>query len=140
MTIGKVKMNNNKELMQRYHKAWSNRDLEKLRTMLDDNCITYNLATGEERNVSFETEACEIWHQSFDNVQVNIQQMVAEDDKVTVYWLLSSTHTKEFMNIKATNKDVQVPGMEINRIVDGKIVEIWRLSDTMSLMQQLDAI
>jgi hypothetical protein len=30
-----------------------------------------------------------------------------------------------------------VPGMEINRITKGKIAEIWRLSDTMSLMQQL---
>ena len=126
--------------MRNYHQAWSEGDLDKLRQFLADDCVTYNLATGEERDVSFETEACEIWHNSFDDVQVEIQQMVAEDDRVNVYWLLKSKHTHEFMEIEATNKDVQVPGMEINRIVDGKIVEIWRLSDTMSLMQQLDAM
>lgn len=133
-------MNENKRLMENYHQAWSRGNLEALRQFLDDDCITHNLATGEERDVSFEAEACEVWHRSFDNVQVEIQQMIAEGDKVVVYWRLKSRHTGKFMGIEATNKDLQVPGMEINRIMNGKIIEIWRLSDTMSLMQQLGAI
>lgn len=132
--------NANKELLRHYHDAWSKGDLEQLRHMLDDNCVTHNLATGEERGVDFETEACAIWHQSFGDVQVHIQQMVAEGDKVTVHWLLTSTHTGDFMGIEATQKPVHVPGMEINRVMDGRIAEIWRLSDTMSLMQQLGAV
>ncbi len=135
-----MSIENNKDLMKSYHDAWSNRDLDKMQHMLYKDCITHNLATGEERGVQFETEACEIWHRSFDDVQVSIQQIVAESDKVTVYWLLTSKHTGKFMEIEATDKRVSVPGMEINRIKDGKIVEIWRLSDTMSLMNQLGAM
>jgi predicted ester cyclase len=108
--------------------------------MLDDSCITHQLATGETRPVEFEVEACEIWHRSFDDVQISIEQVVAEHDRVAVYWLLKSTHAREFMGIEAKGKRVYVPGMEINRMANGKIVEIWRLSDTMSLMQQLEAV
>jgi predicted ester cyclase len=124
-------------LMQRYHAMWSAGYADSLQEMLAENCITHNLATGEEHGREFESQACRIWHAAFSEVQVNIEQMVVEGDKVTVYWRLSSTHTGPFMNIDATGKRIDVPGMEINRIAKGKIAEIWRLSDTMSLMQQL---
>ncbi len=45
-----------------------------------------------------------------------------------------------YVGIAPTGKPVRVPGMEVNRIANGKIVEIWRLSDTMSLMQQIGAV
>lgn len=130
----------NKALLRKYHAAWSKGDLQTLQSMLDKRCITHNLATGEERSVEFETEACQIWHHSFREVQVHIVQMLAEDDKITVQWFLTSTHSAKFMDIETTGKQVKVPGMEINRIANGKIIEIWRLSDTMSLMQQLGAV
>lgn len=126
-----------KALMLRYHAAWSAGDTESLQEMLTEGCITHNLATGEERGRDFESEACNIWHAAFSEVNVNVQQMVAEGDKVTVYWRLSSVHTGAFLDIAPTGKRVDVPGLEINRIENGKIAEIWRLSDTMSLMQQL---
>jgi steroid delta-isomerase-like uncharacterized protein len=130
----------NKDLMRRYHFAWSRGDIIELRALLADDCISYELVTAEERGIEHETNACETWHKSFNNVEVHIQQMIAEDDKVTVHWLLTSTHIAPFMGIEPTGKQVRIPGMEINRIQDDKIVEIWRLSDTMSVMQQLGVI
>ena len=101
----------NKKLMERYHAAWSKGDLQQLQQMLDAKCVTYNLVTSEERGIDFETQACQIWHNSFTDVQVHIQQMVAESDKVSVYWHLTSTHTGEFMDIPATGKQIVVPGL-----------------------------
>src|SRR5690606_37935315 len=102
-------------------------------------CVTHHLVNGEQRPVEFEIEACQVWHESFSDVDVKIEQLLAEGDRVTVYWRLHSTHTAEFIGIPRTGKAVVVPGMEINRIANGKIAEIWRLSDTFSLMQQLGA-
>lgn len=130
----------NKALMRRYHAAWSAGDTDQLRQMLAEDCVTHNLVTGEKRPVEFEVEACRMWHESFSGVAVNIEQLVAEADRVTVCWRLHSTHSAEFLGIPATNQAVLVPGLEINRIAAGKIAEIWRLSDTFSLMQQLGAV
>lgn len=129
----------NKQLLRQYHAAWSSRNTQTLRQLLAENCVNHNLATGETRGVDFEIEACEMWHKSFSEVYVSVEQVVAEGNKVTVYWQLRSVHSGRFLEIDATGKSVNVPGMEINRIEDGKIAEIWRLSDTMTLMQQLGA-
>jgi hypothetical protein len=48
--------------------------------------------TDEARTVDFETQACQTWHDAFDHVQVNIQQMIAQGDRVTMYWKLTSVH------------------------------------------------
>lgn len=130
----------NKALLRRYLDAWGKGDVSQLRAMLHEDCTTPNLVTGEKRGIEFEVGACEIWHAAFSAVTLEIVQIVAEGDKVTVHWLLASTHTGDFMGIEATGKKVKVPGMEVNHVQDGKIIEIWRLSDTMSLMQQLDAV
>ncbi len=129
----------NKQLLRRYQAAWSAGDTEALREMLHPECMNYHLVSGEARPLEFEIEACKLWHAAFSDVDVQIQQLLAEGKQVVVHWLLVSTHTREFMGIAATGKQVRIPGMEINRIVNGRIAEIWRLSDTMSVMEQLGA-
>ena len=59
---------------------------------------------------------------------------------VTVHWLLLAVNDKPFMGMAATGASVRCPGFEVNRIRAGRILEVWRLSDTFSLMQQLKAI
>lgn len=130
----------NKDLARRYLQAWAEGDIDGLARMLEDNSITYDLISGDHGDVAFEQYACRVWHESFSDVQLSIEQIVAEDDNVSVFWLLHSTHDRDFMGIPATGKRVKVPGMEIMRIREGKISGIWRISDTMSLMQQLDAV
>lgn len=130
----------NKQLLERYQAAWSAGDIEQLRQMLHEACINYNLVTGERRDLEFELEACRIWHTGFSETNVQIQQIVAEDDRVCVYWMLTAVHTGDFIGIAPTGRHVQIPGMEFNRVQDGKITDIWRLSDTMSVMQQLGAV
>jgi predicted ester cyclase len=44
------------------------------------------------------------------------------------------------MGIPATGKQVSVADMHIERIVDGKIVERFGVTDMMGLLQQLGAI
>ena len=44
------------------------------------------------------------------------------------------------MGIPATGKQVNVTGIYIFRLADGKIVERWEQADTMSMMVQLGVI
>ena len=44
------------------------------------------------------------------------------------------------MGIPATGKTVAVPGVEIDRVVNGQIIEHWLVVDQMGLLQQLGAI
>ena len=55
-------------------------------------------------------------------------------------FVAKGTHTKEFMGVPATGKDVEISGVNIFRIAGGKIVEHWVNYDAMGLMQQIGAI
>jgi steroid delta-isomerase-like uncharacterized protein len=129
-----------KAVAKQYQAAWARGDLATLATLLADDCTSIKPDTGERRGTDHELNACELWHAAFDDVATEIRHVVAEGDLVTVHWLLTSTHTAEFMGIAATGNKVTIPGMEVNRVEGGKITEIWRLSDNMAVMQQLGAL
>ncbi|MGY0216448.1 ester cyclase [Endozoicomonadaceae bacterium StTr2] len=61
----------------------------------------------------------------------------AGKDLVVVYWRFSGTHTGELLGIPATNKPFDFAGMEIYKITEGKISDIWHIEDITTMMAQL---
>ena len=74
---------------------------------------------------------------AFPRYTLNVEDLIAEADKVVVRFTFSATYGGGFMNIPATGQQVAMPGIIIYRIADGKIVEHWMLVDSAVLMQQL---
>jgi len=77
------------------------------------------------------------WHQAFPDVVVVPEKLIAEDDLVTVYWVARGTNTGTGNGLPATGKKLELSGITIWRIVDGKIKEEWSAFDQLSMMQQL---
>ena len=77
---------------------------------------------------------------AFPDVYVQVQDLVAEGNKVVTYWAATGTHKGELMGIPATGRSVTVGGMAIDRFEDGKSVEHWEIFDQLSLMQQLGVV
>ena len=50
------------------------------------------------------------------------------------------THQGEFMGIAPTGKQVTMSGIDILRIAEGKIVEMWNQEEVLSMMKRLGAI
>lgn len=74
------------------------------------------------------------------DVDVVLEDLLAEGDKVIWRFTLSATHTGPLLGIPATGKRVAVTGTLISRIVDGKVAEEWINRDDLGLLQQLGAI
>ena len=72
-----------------------------------------------------------------------IEDMIAEGDQVVVRATIRGTNTGDIvtpMHIPATGKQVTVSGMTIVRFAGGKGVEVWNLTDTLGIFQQLGLI
>jgi len=78
-----------------------------------------------------------MFRNAFSDIQVDIFDQVAENDKVVTRKAINATHTGPFMGIPATGKRVALNLVDIIRIKDGKYAEHWAVRDTASLMQQL---
>ncbi len=81
-----------------------------------------------------------MYRAAFPDVQMTIEDMLAERDRVLVRWTGRGTHTGELMGIPATGKSATVTGMFLSRIADGKIVEGWGNFDALGMLQQLGVV
>jgi len=77
---------------------------------------------------------------AFPDLHHDIKDMVAEGDKVAVRLIVTGTHNGEFRGIPPSGRKLSLDEMAFLTIVDGRIIEGWVTSDTMSFMQQIGAI
>lgn len=82
----------------------------------------------------------EPFHAAFSDEHIQIEEQLAEGDKVASRLIYTATHTGEFYGIPPTGKQVRISMLWIDRLVDGKIIERWGQFDALGLMQQLGAI
>ncbi len=73
----------------------------------------------------------------FPDFRVTLEDTIAEGDSVAVRFTFHGTHQGEFMDIPPTGKPVTMSGIDIMRIKDGKITELWGQEDMLGMMQQL---
>ena len=71
------------------------------------------------------------------DVEVTIDQLIADGECAAVATTIRGTHTGELLGLPATGRQVEVVGVDIVRVRDGKIVEHRGLTDTVGLMRQL---
>ena len=77
---------------------------------------------------------------AFSGLEIAIDDLLVDGDKVVKRWTARATHTGDFMGIPASGSKVEFTGINIYRIADGKIVEAWANSDTLGFMQQIGAV
>jgi steroid delta-isomerase-like uncharacterized protein len=78
-----------------------------------------------------------MYRAAFPDLHVQIEDQLAEGDRVATRWTGTGTHNGELAGITPTGKQVTVPGMEIVRIANGKLIEGWEGYDSGTLMRQL---
>ena len=77
---------------------------------------------------------------AFPDARIAIKSCIAEGDTVVSRWTLTGTHQGEFQGIPATGRTVAFGGIEINRVVGGKIVEHECNFDNLAMLQQIGAL
>lgn len=77
---------------------------------------------------------------AFPDIRVTYHDLIEKEDKVVGRYSMTGTHRGEFMGIGATNKKVNIQGIEIVRVKDGKFAERWAVEDMAGLMSQLGAM
>jgi len=75
----------------------------------------------------------------FSDIQIEIDYLIAEGDKVDCHFTLLAKHTGEFAGIAPKGNQIRCPAISTFRIKDGLLVEAWELFDSGDLMQQLQA-
>lgn len=60
---------------------------------------------------------------TYPDIKLSINQQIAEDDFVATCYTMTGTHSGSWLGIKPTGKTIMVTGVNIDKVIDGKIVE-----------------
>ena len=77
---------------------------------------------------------------AFPDLHLDLEDVVAEEDKVAFRYTMSGTHRGDFMGMPPTGKPFSVAGMILARVVGGRFTERWSNLDALGLMHQIGAI
>jgi steroid delta-isomerase-like uncharacterized protein len=69
-----------------------------------------------------------------------IEDLIAEDDKIVARTTMTGTHRGDFFGIPPTGRSVTLSGVHIMRVADGRVIEHWGSNDDLGLMRQLGVI
>ena len=78
--------------------------------------------------------------EGFPDLQLSVEDAVADGDLVAQRIHFEGTHTGVFQGLPPTHRSVRFSGLELNRFVDGKVVEHWFELDALGLLQQLGLV
>ena len=77
---------------------------------------------------------------AFPDSRIAIESSMAEGDTAVVRWTMTGTHQGEFQGIPASGRPISFSGIEINRYVNGKLVEHRANFDNLAMLQQIGAL
>lgn len=74
---------------------------------------------------------------AFPDFNVTSDEVFVKDDRVVLRWTATGTNTGLLGDQPATGKRIQISGVNINRVIDGKIVEEWVYFNMAHFLTQL---
>lgn len=77
---------------------------------------------------------------AFSEIDLDIQDVIAENDKVLVHLRFRGVHSGAFGDYQATGKRFDVMVLDFFRMEDGMIAEQWPAIDNLGLQQQIGMI
>jgi steroid delta-isomerase-like uncharacterized protein len=132
----------NKRLVRRaVEEVWNNGDYDNLAEFVSEDFVVH--AATPEREIHGRDGVRYFYtalRSAFPNLHFTIDAQIAEGDCVVTRWTARGMHAGSFQGVPATGKHVTFSGLDLDRIVDGRVVECWANVDELGLMQQLGAI
>ena len=71
------------------------------------------------------------------DARYEVDDLIAEDDRVVVRWRLLGTHKGDFRGIAATGRAIALKGIAIYRVNGGKLMERWVVTDLYGLLEEI---
>ena len=77
---------------------------------------------------------------AFPDTVHTVEDQIAEGDRVVTRLRARATFSGEILGIPPNGKVVEITGISIHRVADGKLVEHWANFDSLTFMQQLGVV
>jgi predicted ester cyclase len=134
----------NKALMQRwFDEVWNKGRTDAIDEMMAADAVAHGLSDdvstpliGPVGFKPFHEKFCG----AFPNIEVIVEDMIAEGDKVAARCSVRGRHTGDQLGVAVSNATVEFTGIYIVLIRDGKFIVAWNNFDFLKMNKQIGAI
>lgn len=129
----------NKEIARRFIHAFDAGDQAALESMMVEHTTDHNPLPGQRPGRGGVLDTLAMYRAAFPDLTVTIERQVAEGDLVVQNGLAEGTNSGPLMGRPPTGAPAQFTWIDMYRIAENRITEIWHLEDVAGLLQQLTA-
>jgi len=127
-----------KALLEPYLEIFNEGNLAVVEEVIDPNYVLHHCnfpedLVGIDRFKGWVTDNAT----GFPEFELTFDEIIVKDDKIVTLWTAAGTNTGPLGNLPPTGKKVQVSGLAISRIADGKFAEEWVYFNMLDFYQQL---
>lgn len=127
----------NKAFVRRwFEEVWNQRCVATIDELLPSDGIVHGLG-GDMRGPAAFKPFHSAYCAAFPDLTIQIEDMVAEGDKVAFRFHATATHDGDDLGFKATHRRMVIDGMGIVRVVNDRLVEGWNVFDQAGMLKQL---
>jgi steroid delta-isomerase-like uncharacterized protein len=134
----------NKALLRRwFEEVWNKGNTEAVDELFAADGIAHGLSDDIEnplRGPAGFKPFHEMFLGAFPNVEVVVEDMIAEGDKVVARCSVRAKHSGDHLGIAASGAPVDFTGIAIVRVRDGQVVEAWNNFDFMLMNKQIGEV
>lgn len=119
-----------------FQKIWNERHIERAGEVVAEDVVAH-----EPRSAVHGLEGVRRVYDrltaAFPDLHVDVRDIVAEGDKVAVWWTLRGSHRGRVLDFEPTGMRVTYSGVTLMRLARGRIAELWTFHDELGLLLQL---
>lgn len=117
---------------------WNTQDIEGMLAFYDDDITWTNVALEETYRGKDEVRAfLRMLFTAIPDLNFEVTHKFVRDNQVAERWTIRGTHLGPFMGIPATSKPLEIPGIGMVQMRDGKFVNDWYLLDASAGLRQM---
>ena len=131
-------MNNltNKEVVAGFFEIYNNKDYQAMYRYFVPNYYDHSLP--QVRSIEDAIAILKQTHASFPDLQVTIDDLIEEDNKVTFRGHFTGTHLGEFAGFAPSGLRVEFEALEIFKLENQKITESWGYWPMTNILSQIN--
>ena len=122
-----------------YEEAFNGGNANVIRELVTPDHISH-LPTGDHYGPEGVRIDISCFRTAFPDLKFEIEEVIEAPERVIYRFIARGTHDGPFMGVPASGRRVEVQGIGIDRVADGKCVERWVQYDSAGLLQQLGVI
>lgn len=74
---------------------------------------------------------------AFSNLKMQFPHVVVDGDIATIRFISTAVNTGKFMGAPANKKNLEINGICIRKVKDGKVMQEWQTTDLLGVMKQI---